>query len=96
MIGVNLTGVQAKGTIFLEGDLSRADLRGGTFTDAVLRQVKLDGASLMGADLRGAKGLEAWQVCSAQGWRGAQLDADVKAAVEQACGTPTGSSATEH
>jgi len=87
MMGVNLTGAQAIGTIFLEGDLSKADLRGGMFTDAVLRQVKLDGANLMGADLRGAKGLEAWQVCAAQGWRGAQLDADVKAAVEQACGT---------
>ncbi|HVM74299.1 MAG TPA: pentapeptide repeat-containing protein [Candidatus Saccharimonadales bacterium] len=87
MIGVNLTGVQAKGTIFLEGDLSKADLRGGTFTGAILRQVKLDGANLMGTDLRGALGLEAWQVCSAQGWQGAQLDADVKMAVEQACGT---------
>jgi len=86
MIGVNLTGVQAKGTIFLEGDLSKADLRGGTFAGAILRQVKLDGANLMGADLRGALGLEAWEVCSAQGWQGAQLDADVKAAVEQACG----------
>lgn len=96
MIGMNLTGVRAIGTIFLEGDLSKADLRGGTFTDAVLRQVKLDGANLMGADLRGTKGLEAWQVCSAQGWRGAQLDADVKVAVEQGCGTPTGSSAAEH
>jgi uncharacterized protein YjbI with pentapeptide repeats len=90
MVGANLTGVQAKGTIFLEADLSKADLRGGTFADAVLRQVKLDGANLMGADLRGTKGLEAWQVCSAQGWRGAQLDADVKAAVEQSCGAPTG------
>jgi uncharacterized protein YjbI with pentapeptide repeats len=91
MTGANLTGVQAKGTIFLEGDLSKADLRGATFTDAVLRQVKLDGANVLGADLRGAKGLEAWQVCSTQGWRGAQLDADVKALVEQACG---GASAT--
>jgi len=94
MIGANLTGVQAKGTIFLEGDLSRADLRGGTFAGAILRQVKLDGANLMGADLRGALGLEAWQVCSAQGWQGAQLDADVKAAVDQACGSPSAASAT--
>jgi uncharacterized protein YjbI with pentapeptide repeats len=87
MMGANLTGAQAKGTIFLEADLSKADLRGATFSGAVLRQVKLDGANLMGADLRGALGLEAWQVCSAQGWRGAQLDPDVKAAVEQSCGT---------
>jgi hypothetical protein len=30
--------------------------------------------------------LEAWQVCSAQGWRGAQFDPDVQAAVERSCG----------
>ncbi len=88
MMGANLTGAQAKGTIFLEADLSKADLRGASFAGAVLRQVKLDGASLMGADFRGALGLEAWQVCSAQGWRGAQFDPDVQAAVEQSCGTP--------
>ncbi len=88
LAGANLTGAQAKGTIFLEADLSRADLRGASFAGAVLRQVKLDGANLMGTDLRGALGLEAWQVCSAQGWRGAELDPDVKAAVEQSCGTP--------
>jgi uncharacterized protein YjbI with pentapeptide repeats len=88
MMGANLTGAQAKGTIFLEADLSKADLRGASFSGAILRQVKLDGANLMGADLRGALGLEAWQVCSAQGWRGAQLDPDVKADVEQSCGSP--------
>jgi uncharacterized protein YjbI with pentapeptide repeats len=86
MMGANLTGAQAKDTIFLEADLSKADLRGTGFAGAVLRQVKLDGANLMGADFRGALGLEAWQVCSAQGWRGAQFDADVQAAVEQSCG----------
>ena len=88
MMGVNLTGAQAKGTIFLEADLSKADLRGAMFAGAVLRQVKMDGASLMGADFRGALGLESWQVCSTEGWRGAQFDPDVKAAVEQSCGTP--------
>jgi uncharacterized protein YjbI with pentapeptide repeats len=91
MAGVNLTGAQAKGTIFLEADLSKADLRGATFAGAVLRQVKLDGAMLMGADFRGALGLESWQVCSAEGWRGAQFDPDVKAAVELSCGTPQAS-----
>jgi uncharacterized protein YjbI with pentapeptide repeats len=88
MMGANLTGALAKGTIFLEADLSKADLRGGNFAGAVLRQVKLDGANVMGADFRGALGLEAWQVCSTQGWRGAQLDADVQAAVQMSCGTP--------
>jgi uncharacterized protein YjbI with pentapeptide repeats len=87
LMGANLTGAQLKGTIFLEADLSRADLRGATMTGAILRQAKLEGARLDGADLRGALGLEAWQVCSAQGWRGAQLDLDVKQAVEQSCGT---------
>jgi uncharacterized protein YjbI with pentapeptide repeats len=86
MMGVNLTGAQAKGTIFLEADLSHADLRGAAFPGAVLRGAKLDGANVMGADLRGALGLEAWQLCATQGWRGAQLDADVKAATEQTCG----------
>jgi uncharacterized protein YjbI with pentapeptide repeats len=90
LAGANLTGVDAKGTIFLEADLSKADLRGGTFTGAVLRQTKLEGARLEGADFRGALGLEGWQVCSAQGWQGAQFDPDVKAAAVQACGGPQG------
>jgi uncharacterized protein YjbI with pentapeptide repeats len=87
MAGANLTGAQAKGTIFLEADLSRADLRGAAFPGAILRQAKLDGARIEGADFQGALGLEAWQVCAAEGWRGAKLDADVKQAVLQSCGT---------
>ncbi|HET7106777.1 MAG TPA: pentapeptide repeat-containing protein [Candidatus Acidoferrum sp.] len=90
MTGVNLTGAQAKGTIFLEADLSRADLRGASFPGAILRDTKLDDARVDGADFRGALGLEAWQVCSTQGWRGAQFDADVKAAVLQSCGGTQG------
>ncbi len=87
MTGANLTGAQAKGTIFLEADLSKADLRGAAFPGAILRQAKLDGARVEGADFRGALGLEGWQVCATQGWRGAQFDPDVKAAVEQSCGS---------
>ncbi|HEY4978326.1 MAG TPA: pentapeptide repeat-containing protein, partial [Candidatus Acidoferrum sp.] len=84
----NLTGAQFKGTILLEADLSRADLRGAALTGAILRQAKLDGAQLEGADLRGALGLEAWQVCTTKGWQSAQLDADIRAAANQQCGTP--------
>lgn len=87
LMKADLTGAQFKGTILLEADLSMTDMRGAAFPGAVLRQAKLDGANLLGADLRGALGLEAWQVCSAQGWRGAQMDPDVKAAVDQSCGT---------
>jgi uncharacterized protein YjbI with pentapeptide repeats len=87
LMGANLTGAQAKGTIFLEADLSKADLRGASFPGAILRQAKLDGARAEGADFRGALGLEAWQVCGMDGWRGAQFDADVLAATTQTCGS---------
>lgn len=86
LTGANLTGAQAKGTIFLEADLSKADLRGASFPGAVLRQTTVEGARVEGADFRGALGLEAWQVCSMQGWRAAQFDADVKQAADTACG----------
>jgi uncharacterized protein YjbI with pentapeptide repeats len=88
LAGANMTGAQFKGTILLEADLSKTDLRGAAFPGAILRQAHLDGANVEGADLRGALGLEARQVCSTTGWRGAQLDADVKTATEQLCGTP--------
>src|SRR5271157_923763 len=88
LAGANMTGAQFKGTILLEADLAKTDLRGAAFPGAILRQAHLDGANLEGADLRGALGLEASQVCSTKGWRGAQLDADVKTATEQLCGTP--------
>ncbi|HKI11113.1 MAG TPA: pentapeptide repeat-containing protein [Candidatus Acidoferrum sp.] len=87
LAGANMTGAQFKGTILLEADLSKTDLRGAAFPGAILRQAHLDGANLEGADLRGALGLAAWQVCSTNGWRGAQLDADVKTATEQLCGS---------
>jgi uncharacterized protein YjbI with pentapeptide repeats len=83
-----MTGAQFKGTILLEADLSKTDLRGATFAGAILRQAHLESANLEGADLRGALGLDATQVCSTKGWRGAQLDADVRTATEQLCGTP--------
>lgn len=85
--GANFTGAQIKGTILLEADLSHADLRSAMMSGAILRQAKLDGANLDGADMRGALGLDAGQVCSAQNWRGAELDADILQAVEQRCGT---------
>ena len=86
LAGANMSGAQFKGTILLEADLAKTDLRGATFSGAILRQAHLDGANMEGADLRGALGLEARQVCSTKGWRGAQLDADVQTATLQLCG----------
>lgn len=89
MNGVNLTGAQMNKTILLEADLSKADLRGATLTGAILREARLDGAQLQGADLRGTLGLNAQQICSAQGWQDAQLDPDLLVAVSQRCGNGT-------
>jgi len=52
----------------------------------VLREALLDGANLDGADLRGALGLTAAQICSAANWRGAQMDEVLRQEVEHRCG----------
>jgi uncharacterized protein YjbI with pentapeptide repeats len=45
----------------------------------------MDGANLAGADLRGASGITAQQVCSAQHGRAALMDADLAAEVQVRC-----------
>ena len=87
LAGSQFAGAQFKGTILLGADLRNAGLRGAVFTGAVLRDAPINGAQLDGADFRGALGLTAGQVCSAQGWRSAQFDADVLQSVETLCGT---------
>ena len=82
--GANFSGAHLKGTIFLDADLRNADLRGVAGAEAILRGADLTGANLSGADLRGALGLAPSQVCAAH-WRGAQLDADLFAAVQAQC-----------
>jgi len=47
--------------------------------------VVLDGANLAGADLRGASGITAQQVCSALHGRAALMDADLAAEVQLLC-----------
>lgn len=84
--GANFTGANMKGTILLDADLKNADLRGVNAPEAIFRGTDLTGANLSGADLRGAAGLSPTQVCAAH-WRGAQLDADLLAAVQFQCGT---------
>jgi len=46
----------------------------------------LDGANLAGADLRGASGITAQQVCSALHGRAALMDPDLAAEVQVRCG----------
>jgi len=82
-----LTGAQLKGTILLDADLTKTDLRGAYFTGAILRGAVLDGADLAGADLRGASGITAQQVCSAMHGRAALLDPDLAAEVLLRCGS---------
>jgi uncharacterized protein YjbI with pentapeptide repeats len=55
-------------------------------TGAIVREASFEGANFDGADLRGAIGLSAEQLCSAQRWRGALLDADVQTAAQARCG----------
>lgn len=82
----NLMGAQFRGGIFLETQFKNANLRGALVTGAVVRDARFDGADFDGADLRGAIGLTAEQVCAAQHWRGAMLDADVFAGTQARCG----------
>jgi uncharacterized protein YjbI with pentapeptide repeats len=47
--------------------------------------VELDGANLAGADLRGALGITAAQICSALHGRAALMDPDLAAEVQIRC-----------
>jgi hypothetical protein len=47
----------------------------------------MDGANLAGADLRGASGITAMQVCSALHGRSALMDPDLAAEVQLRCAT---------
>ena len=93
LMGADLSAAQCKDTIFLDAKLKHADLRGALLTGAIVRDADLENANFEGADLRGAVGLTAEQVCSTTGWRSAQLDADLRDAVEQRCGPPVESAA---
>ena len=88
LMGTDLSGAQCKGGIFLDAKLKNADLRGAFLTAATVRDADFENANFEGADLRGAVGLTAEQVCSGTGWRSAQLDGDLREAVQQRCGPP--------
>ena len=87
MSEANLIGAQFRDGIFLETNFRKADLRSAKVTGAVVRDAHFEGADFDGADMRGAIGLTAEQVCGAQHWRGALLDADVLAGTLARCGS---------
>jgi uncharacterized protein YjbI with pentapeptide repeats len=87
LAGAILSGARLKGTILMDADLKNTDLRGAFFEGAIFRGTDITGASVSGGDFRGALGLTPQQVCSTQGWRGAQFDPDVLAGTQTTCGS---------
>jgi uncharacterized protein YjbI with pentapeptide repeats len=86
LTGATLMRTQFRGGIFLDTNLKNADLRGALLTGAVIRDAHFEGANLEGADLRGAIGLTTEQVCLSGSWRGALMDPNMLAAVQERCG----------
>lgn len=84
--GADLGGAQLGNAILIGADLRGANLGGAQFSGTVLNDADLSGTSLEGADLRGALGLTASQICSAKSRRGAVLDEALQAQVDAQCG----------
>jgi uncharacterized protein YjbI with pentapeptide repeats len=84
--GADLGGAQLGNAILIGADLRGANLGGAQFSGTVLNETDLSGTSLEGADLRGALGLTASQVCSARSRRGAVLDFALQTEVDAQCG----------
>ncbi|HUJ33155.1 MAG TPA: pentapeptide repeat-containing protein [Candidatus Acidoferrum sp.] len=86
--GADMRSAQLGSTILIDADLRGADLRGAQFSETVLTGTDVSGANLDGVDLRGAHGLTASQVCSAQSRSGAILTQELAVQVQAACGGP--------
>ena len=89
LVNARLEGAQLGSAIFIGADLTGADLRGAHFQGTVLNDVNLHGANLDDADLRGALGLTAGQVCSAKTHQGALMDDSLLTQVIVQCGPPS-------
>jgi len=84
--GARLANAQLAGAIFIDAVLTGADLHGARFQGTVLTNADLHDSNLDDADLRGALGLSARQVCSARSRAAAQLDDALQTQVEASCG----------
>jgi uncharacterized protein YjbI with pentapeptide repeats len=72
--------------IFIDADLRNADLHGAHFQGTVLNGANLQGANLDYADMHGALGLSANQVCSSASHNGLLLDDAIQTQVDVQCG----------
>lgn len=81
----NLKGAQLGNAILIDAYLRGADLRWAQFPATVLNGADFSGTNLDGADLRGALGLSANQVCSAKSRVGVQLDDAIQTQVQAQC-----------
>ena len=84
--GARLEQTRFHGTFADDAKFQNADLRDAALNGAILNGAKFDGANLDRADLRGALGLMATQVCAAKSHAGAQFDDLLAHEVEAICG----------
>jgi uncharacterized protein YjbI with pentapeptide repeats len=84
--GANLKGTQLGDAILIDAYLPGADLRWAQFSGTVLSGANLSGTNMDGADMRGAGGLDANQVCSAKSHNGTLLDDSLATQVAAQCG----------
>ena len=86
LTSADLGGAQLDGAILIDADLRGANLGGAQFAGTVLNNANLSGTILEGANMRGAFGLTAAQICSAKSRRGVILDDALQTQVEAECG----------
>jgi uncharacterized protein YjbI with pentapeptide repeats len=83
--GARLAFAQLSSAIFIDADLRAADFHGAQFQGTVLTNAELHESNLDGADMRGALGLSAVQVCSAKSRLGTVLDETLRTQVDAVC-----------
>jgi uncharacterized protein YjbI with pentapeptide repeats len=81
----HLDNAELSTAIFIDADLRNADLHGAHFQGTVLNGANLQGANLDYADMHGALGLSAIQLCSAASRNGLQLDDAMQLQVDAQC-----------
>jgi uncharacterized protein YjbI with pentapeptide repeats len=83
----DLQDAQLGTAILIGANLHDANLSGAHFAGTVMKETDLSGAILDGADMRGAFGLTAYQVCTAKSHAGALFDEALWEQVDAQCAT---------